>query len=1053
MTRHPELPQDDLGPKDAFAFHALRRWRLVLAGCVGLLSLSLLSWFLITRREEPKVDMPILSVVLAYPGASPEDVETQVVKPLEEVLYGMERVEHVESTAQPNAARFIVRFEEGVNTDVMAEKVRGKIQGKKQDLPAEAKDPEVQIESTTLTPQMLVAVTGYASDAHLAAAAKGLKAELLTVPGVSGIDLTGDQKPAVRVRLDPVRLANHRLTVERVVEALQSANARIPGGEFKLDGHSTLLQVNQAFKDAASVRDVPVGASTDPQGGSRTVRLGDLADVTDATLTPQTRFLAQGQPGVVLELRFRADADAVTVGAAVRERLKALEPSIPKGLSVTLVHDQPRLITASVDTFVWSLLEGLLLVLGIVTLGMGWRPALVVSGVIPLAAGGALVGLLLLGFSLEMVSIAGLTVALGLLVDDAVVVTESIQLMRDKGLGPARAAVLGTARVFWANNATTAVAIVSFLPLFFMGGDIGQFIRGLPAAVMIALATSLVVAQLVTPWLSTFLLRRHKDRPAIRDEEAFDRSGDTCGGEAGEGNRAIALLRRWYGRWIPWIVANPGKVVMAFCGLLIASLALFPVIGFQFFPKSDKPFLFVSVEMAKGTHLDATTRKVQDVLAILQRDRAVEMSSAVAGGSYPSVVGDRAELGEGGNLGDIMVRLRKGEDTAAVASRLRRSLSDIPGAKLSVDEIWMGPPVSHPILVRIYGDDYEKLRSLAEDVKRELKALPGTVNIQDSLTDTIPLTQVNLDADRALRRGITPAAAGQTLRWLYGEDKVTEFRRGEDLVQVVLDAKPDGSRPLGNLEDTPLPSPTGQFVPLREAGQATLGYGYAQLQRRDGRRIVEVSADVDSGTLPDTVLRQLDPWLKAKAWEPGYGFVYAGEQEEVGESFTNLGLAAAGALIGIAVLLLLLFDDFVLAGIVVLLVPFALIGALTGLALTGNPFGFMAFLGLIALIGVFVNHKIYFVDRMLELVRRGESLEDAIRDAGQDRLRPVVLTALTAVLGLVPLTLGGGPMWGAFGWVNIFGLVASIPLSLILLPAFIVLVDRARRRLAGLRRE
>ena len=1045
MTRPPELPHDDLGFRDLVSLHALRRWRLVLAGCTGLVALSLASWFLITSREDPKVDLPLLSVVLSYPGASPEDIETQVVKPVEEVLYGMERVKRVESTATPSTARIFLEFEEGVDIDVMAERVRGRIQGEMENLPVEVKDPEVQIQSTTLTPQMLLAVTGYASDASLGAEAKRLKADLLTVPGVSGIDLTSEQKPAVRVRLDPVRLAAHGLSVDRVAQAIRSANARVPGGMFRIDGTSTLLQVNQTFRDASSVQRVPVGTSSDSQGGSRTVLLGDIADVTDSTLVPKTRFLLQGQPGVGLEIRFRGDADAITVGKNIRERLRPLELQLPKGLSLTLIHDQPRFVTKSINSFASSLLEGVLLVLGIVTLGMGWRPALVVSGVIPLAAGGAVLGLMLLGFSLETASLAGLTMALGLLVDDAVVVVESIHLMLDKGISPLRAAVLGTGRVFRANNGTTLVAIVSFMPLLFMGGDIGQFIRGLPIAVMIALGTSLLVAQLATPWLAKLLLRKREGVRQIQDADPFDRSEDKSGSGSGDVSPAITFLRRQYGRWMPRILAKPGRVVVIFLVLLAGSLSLFPVIGIQFFPKSDKPFLFVSVEMAKGTHLDLTTQKVQEVMRVLQQDGSVEVASAVAGGSFPAVT-DHPGLGEDSNLGDIMVRLREEADTRVVATRLRQSLSGVVGAKLSVDELWVGPPVSDPIVVRIYGDDFDQLRGLADEVKNRLKSIPGTVNIKNSLTDSVPLTQVKLDTDRALRHGITPAATGQTLRWLYGEDKVTEFRRGDDLVQVVLESRPEAHRPLDRLQDTPIPSTSGALVPLKEAGEASLGFDYAKLQRRNGRRIVEVSADVEAEALPGKVLNQLDPWLQARTWAPGYGFVYGGEQEEVGQGFAKLGLAAGFALIGIAVLLLLLFDNFVLAALVVLLVPFSLIGVLPGLALTGHSFGFMVFLGLISLTGVYVNHKIYFVDRYLELAQRGEPLETAILDAGQDRLRPVVLTALTAVLGLVPLTLFGGPMWEGFGWVNIFGLLASIPLSLILLPACIVLMDRTKAR-------
>jgi multidrug efflux pump subunit AcrB len=316
------------------------------------------------------------------------------------------------------------------------------------------------------------------------------------------------------------------------------------------------------------------------------------------------------------------------------------------------------------------------------------------------------------------------------------------------------------------------------------------------------------------------------------------------------------------------------------------------------------------------------------------------------------------------------------------------------------------------------------------------------VNIADSLTESVPLARVSLDADRALTRGITPAQVGQTLRWLHGEDEVTQFRKGEELIEVVLDRHPDAERPFDALEETPIPAATHSMVPLKEAGRAELGHGFARLSRRNTRRVVEVWADLSGDTLASSVLARLDPWLKARQWELGYGFSYSGEREETTKSFSKLGIAAIGALVLVFLLLLLMFDSLLLSMLVVMAVPFALIGALPGLALTGNPFGFMAFLGLIALIGVYVNHKIYFVDRMLELMRRGENLPDAILHAGQDRLRPVVLTALTAVLGLVPLTLGGAKMWSSFGFVNIFGLVASIPLSLVLLPAFIVLAFR-----------
>jgi multidrug efflux pump subunit AcrB len=1045
MSARGSLPADRLTFRD-LSFGAIQRWRLVLVGALGLVLLGAMAWLRIPRLEEPRIEVAAMTVAMAYPGASPEDVEAQVIKPLEEVLYDLAGVKSVEGFAYPNLARFVVRFEDDVNMDVMAERARGKVMSKKRDLPPEVKDPDVIHWSTALSPQMVVAVTGNTSDRTLTSEAKRLKAALATIPGIAGVDLTGEHAPAVRVRLDPARLARHRLTAEQVVRQLQLVNVRVPGGEYQLGPLTTLLQVNQEFTDAASVALTPVGASADRAGATQTIALGDVAEVRDLTLTPRRRFLYSGQPAVGLELRFRSGTNALDVGRAVRSRLQEVQTTLPEGVRAIVCHDQPEWTAESLRGFFESLAAGILLVMGVITLGMGLRAALVVAGVIPLAIGGSVLGLYLLGFSLESVSIGGLIVALGLLVDDAVVVTESVQVLRDKGLSSLRAAVFGTARVFWANNGTTAVAISSFLPLFAMGGDTGKYIRGMPMAVVLALGTSLVVAQLFTPWVATFLLRKPAAVPDVPDEAVYDRREDRFEGARAERNPALRLLRRLYSASVPWVVRNPGTVILAALLLLAASLSLFRVIGLQFFPKADKRVVFVVLELPKGSRLERTSEKLVEALALIGRDRGVHDTSAALGMAYPDIFTSRISSIAGSHVADVLVRLKPGEDPAESASRLRGRLADLIGVKVSVAELSYGPPVAHPVVLRVFGEEHAELRQIADEIKAHLRSLEGTVNVADSLTESVPLTRVKLDVDRALRTGVTPAQVGQTLRYLHGEDEVTEFRRGEDLVQVVLERAEEPARPLAALGDTLVPSASGALVPIKEAGRIALDHGYAKLYRRNAQRVVEVTADVAAGTLAASVIGKLDPYLRSRAWRPGYGFTYGGEQEETEESFRKLGIAAVGAVLLIFLLLLLMFDSILLSGLVVVAVPFALIGALPGLALTGNPFGFMAFLGLIALIGVYVNHKIYFVDRMLELMRRGDDLPTAILHAGQDRLRPVVLTALTAVLGLGPLTLGGGRMWGSFGWVNIFGLIASIPLSLVLLPAFIAFAYRITGR-------
>lgn len=1020
---------------------AIFHWRLLLLGALGLMLVAAMAWRRIPRLEDPRIEPSMVFVTIPYPGGSPEDVEAQVLRPVEDEIYAMDGVEFMDSRALPNLALIAIKFEDDTAMEVAAESVRGKVLGKRRELPAEVQDPTVtRAKSATFTAQMVVMLSGNRSDGVLTDAAKRVKDDLAAVSGVASVTLRGARTRAVRVRLDPVRLARWQLSVGQVVERVKLANVRIPGGEVKVGSLVTMLSINHELSDAAAVAHITVGAAATGNGGTRTLTLGDVAEVRDEFRSASERLLADGKPAVGLEIRFRSQENAVEVGERVRAELAAERARLPAATELTITHDQPAWVQRSLSSFIESLVEGVLLVMLVITLGMGWRSAAVIALVLPLAIAGAVFGLYVMGFALEQVSIAGLIVALGLLVDDAVVVTESIQLMRDRGLSGLRAAVLGAARVFWANNGTTAVACASFIPLFFMGGDTGAFIRGLPTAVALALVTSLLVAQLITPWISTFFLRGPN---TIADHAPFDRKQD-LGARHDEKNPVLRALKNAYSWLIPTVVKHPVKVILGATLLLVGALSLLPRVGVQFFPKADKPVLFVSVELPRGTGDEATAQKVAQVMAEVRRDPAVKSASAVVGASYPQIFIGRASHAASKDFGDVLVHLH-GPSTEAVARRLRARLLSIPGVRTTVEELYHGPPVPHPVMIRVQGDDYARLRLYAEQIKTALKRVPGAINVVDTLSDSIPLARVDIDADRALRLGITPAQVGQTLRSVYGEDKVTYFRQGLDTVEVVVEQGSGAASPLADVAETPVVAPGGRGVPLASVGDVRLQRGFAELHRRNTRRVVEVSADVDAGTLPSAVLDAVRPALDQMKLEPGYSYSVAGEQAETEKSFRNLGLAATATLLLIFVLLVLMFRSLVRSAIVLLAVPYALIGAIVGLYLTHIPFGFMAFLGVIALIGVYVNHKIYFVDRMQELMARGMDFRAAVHQAGIDRLRPVVLTALTAILGLLPLTVGGGVFWGAFGWVNVFGLATSIPLSLVLLPAFLALSERFRR--------
>lgn len=1042
MVDRASLPSDSLGFKERVSLTAARNWRVVVAACLGLIGVAILAWKNIPRLEDARIESPGAMVTILYPGASPEDVEAQVIRELEPVLNDLSGLNLFESTARPSVATMVLKFQDGTNMDSTVEQIRGRILSKRSDLPTEVRDPTVVKFTTAFTAQMVVAIAGYRSESILTDAADHLKDELLALPGVSTVQLRGERRTAVRIAFDPERLAHHGLTTEAVVARLQQNSVRIPAGTLDVGHLVTLLEVEHEAKGAAAIAKIPIGLSRDALGTARTLTLAEVADVKDQYLPMRQRFLQDGVPAVGIEVRFRNDANATLLGRSIHQTIHQYQRRLPPGVTARLAYDQPEWVDRALRNFTESLFEGILLVMGVVTLGLGLRAATAVAFAVPLSIGGALFGLFAFGFALEQVSIAGLIVALGLLVDDAVVVTESVQLMRDRGLSALRASVLGTARVFWANNVTTAVACAAFMPFFFMGADIGRFVRGLPTAVVLALTTSLIVAQVVTPWVSSKILRKTSNAPSIEDSEAFAKRLDVGDNEREERNPALFVLKWLYVRLVPVIVRRPFVIVAVSTMLLGASLCLFPRIGLQFFPKADKPLLFVRVELPRGTHESVTARTVAHAVKMMRQYDFVEESSALIGAGYPPIFIGRATPYASTDVGDILVRLRPGTTSRDASRTLEHAFSEIAGARVHVEELYTGPPVPHPIMIRVVGDDFDRLRGYAEQIKTMLRRQPGTVDVRDNLSETVPITRVEVDADRAMRYGVTPAQVGLTLRWLYGEDKIWEYRQDRDTATVLLSPAPISNQALVDLEQTRIQSASGTLIPLFSVAKVVEKRGFAELHRRNSRRDVEITCDLAGNALASRVVQAIRPELDRTSWDPGYSYSFAGHQQETEDSFVQLALAAVGALVVIAILLLLLFNSFRLTFIIVCAVPYVLIGVLPGLAFTGNSFGFMAFLGTVALLGVFVNHKIYFIDRALELTRRGYCVQDAIRQAGLDRIRPVVLTALTAILGLLPLTLKGGPLWSAFGWVNVFGLIASIPLSLVLLPALMAIVVR-----------
>jgi multidrug efflux pump subunit AcrB len=1023
------------------SYLAIVRWRLVSCACIGLIALAWVAWRIIPRAEDPPLDPSEAVVTLAYPGASADEVDRQVVDVLDDALLSLEGLDHLDSIAEAGLARFSVKLTYGTAMDAAVERIRGKLAVARVDLPAQVREPRVVKLSTESMPQMLIGVVSPAGDRELRIQAERVAADLEQVPGVSGTDLVGSVEQSAVVRIDGRRLVHHGLSTRDIRKQIEAATARIPAGEIESNGFSLPLLTRQALSTEADLANLPVKSSSG-SGAGRLIRLRDVADVSIESSSGSKRFVIDGKPAVGIALRFRRDVDIVEVARQIRKRLGPLAESVVGG-GLEVVYDKSVGVAQSLHEFGEALLLGMVLVLAVVAAAMGIRAGALVATALPLSVAGAICGLYVLGYSVEQVSLAGLIVAIGLLVDDAVVVAESVQLMRDRGLGAVRAAVFGTSRVFRANVGTTAVACSSFVPLFFLGGTTGAFIEALPVAVVLALATSMLVAQYVTPWLSTLMLRSSGSQETP-DAQAFDRENDSA--EVGHAERSSALrwLKATYLQRIHGVLQHPIVVIAVATAALALAVVAIPRIGVEFFPKAEKPNLFVAVTLPPGSTRDATAESLALTLQRINEEPGVEHTSAVLGGGYPRLFIGRAGPGDRGNVADILIQLAPGFSSEQLAGNLRRRLTDIVGARVSVQELYQGPPVEHPVGIRIYGEDEAVLARHVEPLEELLRAQPGAIDVSDTLTQSSAVATWQVNAERAALAGLTTSDIGTSLRTVLSGDEIARLSTADEQLPIILLA--DEDEPL-EAQQVAIPG-VGMHAPLRSLGELRVERSFSQIRRRDGQRFVEVTADLDGSNGASGINAAVDRWLKAHPWEPGYGFAHAGARAAASRSYGHLALASAGAALLMFVLLLWLFDSYQQALTVAAALPYALIGPVVALAITGQPFGFMSFTGLIALLGVYVNHKLYFVDRVLELRRRGADLRSAIVNAGVDRIRPVILTALTAALGLLPLTLGSSRLWAQFGWVNIFGLLFSVPLSLVLLPAMMMVAERLRIRIA-----
>jgi multidrug efflux pump subunit AcrB/outer membrane protein TolC len=1003
---------------------AIRGYRFVIVATLAALVLGGLGYVKMPRQEDPTLPAFGGTVTVQYPTATTEEIETRVIEPIERAIHELQEIDLVESTAADGVAVITGEFRDDVDKDEAYDLFVQKVSGVLGELPPEVIDVRMIEQKPSAVVVMQVALHGSAAtDAELHHWAEELESRWRTLADVGEVRVEGAQQPEVHVVVDPDRLAASGLTLGRVSDVLASTNAEIPGGTALTGPRRLSIRPNPRLQDLDDIRNTVLSAVD-----GRPVRLGDLATVSWQTQSPRYRVRHQGEAAVLVTAQLKEGRNVFGLTKAAREELDRFESVLPAHVTATVVLDQSDDVRARLRTFGSSLVQGGLIIVLFVALMIGWRAALVAISAMLMAIGISFGLLEWFGVSLQQMSIAGLVVVLGLLVDNAVVVFESILHERQKGADAVRAAIVGTDRVARAVVSATATTVAAFVPMLFMAGTVGDFTRDIPTVVSLVLIVSLGVALFVTPLLATRLFASPAAAQPAGLQPYLDRIARTGP----------------YARTLDFVQARPRTTIAAMLTIALACLALAPLLGMNFFPRADdKPQFLVRLKTPQGTNLHTTQERAIEVERwVMEQGMARSVTTNIGRGN-PMIYYNTLRDFQQPHFAELLVMVERDNSIRIpdYARAIRERFADDPRLVVETKLLVQGPPVGLPVSIRLKGRDLERLSAHADELAGALRGIEGAINVTHDLVPGAPRLELLTDPVLVHKLGLDPAMVAREVRLAMAGGTATTLRIDDDDRDVIVRLAASGDERIGDLERVHLPMGPDGNVPLAQLTRPTLTGTYARIMHTDLERSVIVGADLD-GRLATDVVAELLPHVRALPLDATESWQVIGEDEDRDRAFLSMlqnVVVAMGLIYGI---LVLQFASFKQPLVIFASIPVALAGSVIGLLVGGWPFGFTAFVGLLALVGIVVNDSIVLVDRINQYRKEGETLEHAVRHAAQSRLQPILLTTLTTQAGLLPLTFFGGSMWGPMGWVIIGGLTASTLVTLVLVPAMVLVIER-----------
>ncbi len=989
---------------------------LVLNGVASLIRMP--------KSEDPPVSVAGSSVIVIYPGGSPADMEELIVTPIEEVLNELEDIRYISSEAEDGLANVSIEFLSGSDPDDKYADVLQKINSIRSSLPENILMLEaVKWSVSDVSILQTALVSDSARYISLEREAEELKKRIEKVPGVKGADIWAVPKQEVRVSVHLEKIAQMGIPLSRVMGAVIDANSNIPGGYVDVGTKRLNIKTSGSYQDLEEIRYTVIHAM-----GGKPVYLKDVADVDITPEDVEYRARFNNERCIFVTANQKEGTNIFTIFGKLHPVLTEFKKTLPPDIRLEIVFDQSASVNQRVRGFFSNLFQGILLVGIVIFAAVSSRASLIVMLAIPTSI---LIGIgfvALTGYGLQQMTIAGLVIALGLLVDNAIVVTENTARYMRMGHSRIESAVKGTSQVGWAVVSATATTLFAFIPIILMRDVTGDFIRSMPVTVVYTLSASLLISLTLTPYLSTkFLKVDHgtHERPARRLMRGF--------------------IENQYRRWLGYALDHPARILIITGLVFTGSLGLFPLIGVSFFPKAEKPLLFIKADTPAGSSLDRTEEVVRYIENTLSEYPEIRNVTVNIGHGNPRIYYNQHMRRQMSTHADVLVEMKKYDRSrmTRIVDQLRKKFNTYPGARIQVKELEQGPPIEAPVAVRIQGNNLEVLKQVASDVEATIRSEAGTVNLINPLSTTKSDLQVRINRDKAAMLGISLTEIDRTVRTALTGVPVSTYWDKEGKEYDIVFRLPFEKQPsLSDFNRIYVSSVTGQLIPLREVASLELTESPLLITHYDLDRNVTVTSDVESGYSVAGVTQNIVRKLEAYNWPKGYRYNLGGEQESREESFGGMGQAVVIAMIAIFGVLVLQFRSYSQPFIVFSAIPLAMIGSILGLFLTGNSFSFTAFIGLTSLVGIVVNNSIILVDYTNQLRGDGVPLVQALKEAGETRFIPIVLTTMTTIGGLLPLTLSGGSLWGPMGWTIIGGLLTSTFLTLLIVPVLYKLYSR-----------